>query len=274
MKPIRTIFIASALCLAACAETGNTDISLVSKELYLQAGVDDSRAIGALCEGFSFVLEQTIASDSSRYAAQGISVDKYYTGEFFVIHFEFSGLCSDGVVRSGNITAKATKDNLPWQADSRVELKYANYLTNGATFTGTQYLTVTQAYYTDTLPRAATSIACASSVKNASLVEELNKDKYLSLWSSEQAWEWTPRQIFIAGSGGGSTSSGFSYSYLIKKDLLKPSGCKYISEGVEEMLSRQDTATINYDTFGGEDECDRFLFISFQGNTTEERLPY
>lgn len=276
MKQIRTLFIASFLCLGAysCTETGNTPISFATKESYLQAGVDDSRAISALCEGFSYALEQSVFYNPNSYG-EGVSVRSSYSGGLFTIHFTFNGLCNDGVVRSGNITAKM--DSVPWKANSKIELKYANYLISGATFTGTQYLTVTQAHYTDTLPLSATSVACASSVNNASMVVVVNNDKYQSTWSSEQEWEWNPKQIFIAGSGEGTTSSGFSYRYSVANDLLKSFNCKYISEGVEEMVSGQDTATIDFDTFEEEDNCDRsayFVYLTFQGNTTEEKLPY
>lgn len=273
MKQIRNACIAFSLCLAAysCVEPGNVPISHATKESYLQACVDDSRAISALCEGFSYTLEQSIFYNPNRYG-KAVTVRESYTGGFYTIYFTFDGMCNDGVVRSGSITAKM--DSVPWKTDNKIELKYTNYSTNGATFTGMQYLTITQASYTDTLPLSATFIACTSSVKNASMVETVNNDKHQSMWSGEQEWEWNPKHIFIAGNGKGTTKFGFNYSYLIIDDLLKPLGCKYISEGVEEMVTERDTAIFDFDTFGGEDECDRFVYLTFQGNTTEEKLPY
>jgi hypothetical protein len=276
MKQIRTFFIVFFLCFAAysCVEPKNVPTTPATKESYLQAGADDSRAIGALCEGFSYALEQSVFFSPNRYG-QNVTVSKSHSGGLFNISFDFKGMCNDGVVRSGNIMAKI--DSIPWKTGSKIEIEYIRYSAGGATFTGRQNLAITRAHYTDTLPPAAAFITCFSSVKNASLVEVINKEEWQSSWSGEQEWEWMPRQIFIDGSGSGTTRHGFSYSYSIVNDMLKPFGCKYISEGVEEMVAGQDTATIDFDTFEDGDTCDRlsyFVYITFRGSKTEEKLPY
>lgn len=260
-----------SLCLAAysCAESVDVPAAPASKESYLQANTDDSRAISALCEGFSYALEQSVFYDPTRYK-QGVSVRSTYSGKFpLSVYFEFTGECDDGVVRDGTITAKM--DTVPWQVDSKIELTYSNYSANGAKLTGVQNLTVTQISYTD-MPLAVAFVACTSSVKDASLMEVVDKDPWLAKWSGEQVWEWnpTPEQLLITGSGRGTTRLGFSYNCLIVSDVEKYRDCKYLGMGVEQMAAGKDTATLDF----GNDECDRFVSLTFHEETSEVKLPY